>query len=249
MKKSRLLLLPLLALTMLGLGCKPAAPRPQPAPVNVPSKETSASFGTVVNFTVGSKAKFSDGLQVTLQAIDDSRCKPDVQCIWAGELSPLFLVTGGEAGSETTEVRLGTDRTRSATVAAYTFAIVDVTETSAMVTISKKLAANADLIHITLPTPNSLVKSPLGITGEARGTWFFEASFPVKLLDANGKVIASAPAQAIGDWMTQEFVPFSLSLPFPTPATATGTLVLEKDNPSGLPEHDASVSVPVRFAP
>jgi hypothetical protein len=104
-----------------------------------------------------------------------------------------------------------------------------------------------DLIKISAPRPNTNVASPLTITGEARGTWYFEASFPVKLLDANGKVLAAGPAQAQSDWMTTNFVPFKVTLTFTAPTTATGTLILEKDNPSGLPQNDDSLRVPVRF--
>jgi hypothetical protein len=105
----------------------------------------------------------------------------------------------------------------------------------------------SDLIRVTTPKPGDLVTSPIAITGEARGTWYFEASFPVKLLDADGNEVAAFHAQALGDWMTTDFVPFSASLPFVTPKTATGTLVLQKDNPSGLPEHDDQITIPVRF--
>lgn len=104
-----------------------------------------------------------------------------------------------------------------------------------------------DLIKIDSPRPNTIVASPLEITGEARGNWYFEASFPVKLLDGNGVQLAIIPVQAQGEWMTEEFVPFKATLEFETPTTATGTLVLEKDNPSGLPEYDDSLIVPVRF--
>jgi len=38
-----------------------------------------------------------------------------------------------------------------------------------------------------------------------------------------------------------------LFITFENPETATGTLVLEKDNPSGLPEHADELRVPVRF--
>jgi spore germination protein GerM len=55
-------------------------------------------------------------------------------------------------------------------------------------------------------------------------------------------------AQAQGDWMTTNFVPFSSTLTFSTPTTPTGILVLQKDNPSGLPENDAEIRIPVRFA-
>lgn len=104
------------------------------------------------------------------------------------------------------------------------------------------------LIRVTTPTPNLLVRSPLTVRGEARGSWYFEASFPVRLLDAHGTELAVIPAQAQGDWMTTAFVPFSAELSFGTPTTETGTLVLEKDNPSGLPEHAAEYRIPVRFA-
>jgi hypothetical protein len=99
------------------------------------------------------------------------------------------------------------------------------------------------------PHAGALVASPLPVRGEARGTWFFEASFPVTLLDANGNALVRTHAQARGEWMTEAFVPFESELRFEPPGTPTGTLVLAKDNPSGLPEHDDELRVPVRFAP
>jgi hypothetical protein len=101
-------------------------------------------------------------------------------------------------------------------------------------------------VRVTNPQPNTVVSSPLTVTGEARGTWYFEASFPVQLLDENDSLIAMIPAQAEGEWMTTDFVPFSVTLDFTTDAK-TGTLVLQKDNPSGLPENVAEVRIPVRF--
>ena len=107
---------------------------------------------------------------------------------------------------------------------------------------------NNEKIVVITPPPNSEVISPLEVTGNARGSWYFEASFPIKLLDASGKVIASAVAQAQGDWMTENFVPFRAELTFKTPAAKTGALILERDNPSGLPQNDESISIPVTFA-
>lgn len=107
-------------------------------------------------------------------------------------------------------------------------------------------SAQMDVMLMT-PSPNQLVTSPLQITGRARGTWFFEASFPVQLYDANGAEIAVAVAQAQGEWMTEDFVPFVALFEFSAPTTSTGTLVLEKDNPSGLPENADEVRVPVKF--
>jgi hypothetical protein len=105
----------------------------------------------------------------------------------------------------------------------------------------------SDQIKVTKPQPNDVLESPLLIEGEARGTWFFEATFPIKLMDANGDVIATHFAQAQGDWMTENFVPFKAQLIFEKPATDTGVLILEKDNPSGLPENDAKIEIPISF--
>ncbi|MDD2753421.1 MAG: Gmad2 immunoglobulin-like domain-containing protein [Candidatus Portnoybacteria bacterium] len=102
-------------------------------------------------------------------------------------------------------------------------------------------------IEVSAPLLNAIVQSPLKVAGRARGAWYFEASFPVKLFDGQGRQLAIKPAQAQSDWMTTEFVPFEVVLEFTLPQTATGMLVLEKDNPSGLPEFEDSISLPVRF--
>ena len=106
----------------------------------------------------------------------------------------------------------------------------------------------SDLIRLESPRPNQTISSPLEIKGEARGNWYFEASFPARLVDANGKELAVIPVTAQGEWMTTEFVPFQATMTFPTPTTATGKLILEKDNPSGLPENDDQLVIPVKFA-
>ena len=93
--------------------------------------------------------------------------------------------------------------------------------------------------------PGTRVFDSFVVFGKARGNWFFEASFPIKLLDENGTVLAQAVAQAQGDWMTTEFVPFSAPLTFSAPIGSALILVLQKDNPSGLPEHDAELRIPL----
>ncbi|MDO8619733.1 MAG: Gmad2 immunoglobulin-like domain-containing protein, partial [bacterium] len=103
------------------------------------------------------------------------------------------------------------------------------------------------LIRISEPRPNTVITSPLTIKGVARGNWFFEASFPVKLFDGNGELLVTGIAQAKEEWMTTEFVPFEVTLSFTAPATTVGTLVLNKDNPSGLPENEDTLQVPVQF--
>jgi len=104
-----------------------------------------------------------------------------------------------------------------------------------------------DIIRVDNPRPNQIVESPLVIEGEARGTWFFEGDFPVQLLDGNGNIIGTAIAQAQDEWMTEDFVPFKAELEFTAPTTDRGTLILKKDNPSGLPENDDELRIPIIF--
>lgn len=107
---------------------------------------------------------------------------------------------------------------------------------------------HADLIRLASPTPYQVIESPLEITGRARGAWYFEASFPVVLVNWDGLIIAEGYATAEGEWMTEEFVPFSGTLEFETPDYGErGALILQKHNASGLPEHDDALEVPVRF--
>lgn len=105
-----------------------------------------------------------------------------------------------------------------------------------------------DLLVVESLSNNGTIASPLTITGRARGTWYFEASFPIEIKNASGTVIAQGPAKAQGDWMTQEFVPFKITLTFPAQAKGSkGTVVLHNDNPSGLPENDKKLEIPVTF--
>lgn len=113
----------------------------------------------------------------------------------------------------------------------------------------------SDEITVTTPVPNAVITSGSSVAGQARG-WYFEGSFPVELRDSTGTLLVQGPATAQSDWMTNNFVPFALTLIFTNPyqtgdpeSEKVGTLILRNDNPSGLPENDKSISIPVRFAP
>lgn len=115
--------------------------------------------------------------------------------------------------------------------------------------------ATNERVRLTSPLPGAVVTSPLTITGEAAG-WYFEGSFPVSLVNWDGLIIAEGVATAQGDWMTSEFVPFVATVTFTSPYASgdpdfmkRGTLILQKDNPSGLPENDEAKEIPVSFAP
>ena len=105
-----------------------------------------------------------------------------------------------------------------------------------------------DLIRVSSPRPNQPISSPLTIIGEARGYWFFEGSFPIVLTDWDGKIISEHYATAQGDWMTEALVPFTATLNFEAPLFGErGTLILKKDNPSGLPKNDDALEIPILF--
>jgi hypothetical protein len=109
-------------------------------------------------------------------------------------------------------------------------------------------ATNPNLRNVSV-APGDLVTSPLKVTGEAQN-WYFEAVFGASLLDGNGKDLdPGSHAEAQGDWTAEGFIPFEATFNFPAPETATGTLILENDNPSGLPEMSEKVRIPVRFRP
>lgn len=97
------------------------------------------------------------------------------------------------------------------------------------------------------PRDGVRITSPLMVSGSVSGTWFFEGSFGVTLIDDNGEILASAPATASGEWMTTKPVDFSSSLVFEKPKTEHGSLIFQKDNPSGLDIYDKAVLVPVIF--
>jgi len=111
-----------------------------------------------------------------------------------------------------------------------------------------------NLIKIFKPLPNEVIEGPLKIRGEARGNWFFEATFPVVLADWDGRIIKETYAQTKENWMTENFVNFSLNLEFEKPFKKNdpdfmkrGSLILQKANPSGLPENDNALEITVFF--
>lgn len=101
-------------------------------------------------------------------------------------------------------------------------------------------------IEVFKPERDSEAASPLTVIGRVPGNWSFEASFPIELVDADGTVLGRANAQIVGDWMTEELVPFTAEIEFEDSAAMNLRLVLHKDNPSGLEANEDSVSVPLR---
>lgn len=101
-----------------------------------------------------------------------------------------------------------------------------------------------DRVVIDAPKSGQTVFKSFTATGKAPGNWYFEASFPIKVVDPQGNVVATGQATALSDWMTTADVPFKADIRIDS-YTGPATLVLMRDNPSGLPANDDSVSVPI----
>lgn len=106
---------------------------------------------------------------------------------------------------------------------------------------------NIENVIITTPTTQHVVSSPLTIQGKATGIWYFEATLPLQIVDANDQLLGAGYAAAQGDWMTDALVPFIGHIEFSASNTPTGWLVVKANNPSGLPEHDDQFRMPIRF--
>lgn len=113
-----------------------------------------------------------------------------------------------------------------------------------------QLAPRAPLserVAVLVPTHNQTVSQTFTVSGKAPGAWYFEASFPIQVRDQNERVIGRAHGNAQGDWMTTDLVSFSATVNIEGNYQGLATLILLRDNPSGLPENDDSVSIPIRI--
>ena len=137
--------------------------------------------------------------------------------------------------------------------------IQEVTKDTIPQDIKDSIEAQKDFIIVDEPAPFSIISSPLKVTGKARGNWFFEASFPIFIVDWDGKIIAQSHAEAVLDpnnpestWMTTEFVEFQGIIEFPRQNMPNdflkrGAIIFHNDNPSGLPENDKALEIPILF--
>ncbi|NTV22292.1 MAG: hypothetical protein HGB03_01845 [Candidatus Yonathbacteria bacterium] len=184
-------------------------------------------FGTI---SLGEEPTFRscDLGEPTYRIADDSPFLSDISMMFGGEAGSVYATVSGMVMNE------------------------EVIYINSLIRLSSFASCTSDMIVLDTPGEGQRISSPLRVSGRARGMWFFEGSFPVSLTDWDGRIIAQGIAEAQGDWMTEEFVPFLATLTFETPMGGvgipdTGSLILQKDNPSGLPENDDALEIVVRF--
>ena len=102
-------------------------------------------------------------------------------------------------------------------------------------------------VIISSPDLTKPVGRPLDIKGKIDRSWVFENSFPVKILDDQGREIFYGISQTV-NWTegTDSMINFTMSLDFNT-NSKTGTLVIQNDNPSGLPQNAKTIEFPLIF--
>lgn len=113
-------------------------------------------------------------------------------------------------------------------------------------TLSKKAAPKnvSDYIKVTSPQPFAKVSETLIVKGEARGTFFFEGDFPVEVIAEDGTTIQHY-AMTDGDWMSEEFVPFTAEIDISSIAPQDVVLKLHRNNPSDYRENDMVMELPL----
>lgn len=207
---------------------------------------------------------FISGLAITVNSLTgDSRCPMDVQCIQKGNVTLNITIADEQNHSITRTIS-----SDSEALLFYGKSII-ISSISPEPISSKKIEQRDYRITFRVEIMSNLppatkedlqakvkldnlksdqeISSPFTLKGTAIGPWYFEGSFPIELRDGNNKPILIQPAQAKGEWMTENFVPFSTILTFSKPTTSTGTLILHKDNPSGEASRDESLTIPIRF--
>ncbi|MBI5422284.1 hypothetical protein HZA44_04085 [Candidatus Peregrinibacteria bacterium] len=107
----------------------PSDPVKEPTPSDGTSVKTTP-YGKPVSMRVNDSVVFPDGMTLKLKEINDSRCPAGVQCIWQGELSPLFIATQNGASDE---VRLGTVRGSTLSLKGRNYTLVGANGTGATV--------------------------------------------------------------------------------------------------------------------
>lgn len=111
--------------------------------------------------------------------------------------------------------------------------------------ISEKGIANAIVLENL--KKGDLLSSPFTLKGKAKG-WYFEGSFPIEIKNNKGVSVFKGIAEAQGNWMSGEYVPFETKINFSLQVPGSlGSIILKKDNPSGLLENEDSVTLPIVF--
>lgn len=94
-----------------------------------------------------------------------------------------------------------------------------------------------------------IVDEGFEVKGKVSGEWFFEGTFPVRVLNEQGEIIKSLSATTQDDWRTSDLVSFTFKLDTQLEQESIVVLRFEKSNPSGLEENDDYAQVTITIKP
>lgn len=102
----------------------------------------------------------------------------------------------------------------------------------------------ADLVSFSV-TPGQKVSGKLDVTGSVKNNYFFEGNIGVDILDANKKLLKQGHGDSTTEWMTAGPVSFKATLDFTSLPKGPSFIQIRNDNPSGLPENDKFIWIPI----
>ena len=102
------------------------------------------------------------------------------------------------------------------------------------------------MISVASPHVGAIVGHTFAVEGQARGAWYAEGIFPLEIQNESGVVMQSFSVHALGDSHQPDFIPFSIDIAMPY-FSGPAQIVLKKANLSGLPENDASITIPIKI--
>ena len=159
-------------------------------------------------------------------------------------LLPAIILTGCSFWNNQSQDSTPPNYTQTISISEAIASQTQILTTTQIKTQSQQSDAKATILS---PDLSKKIQSPLKIKGKIDSSYFFLFVFPITLKDANGKILSTTVTHAESEWTQPGLIPFSTIIIFKTPETPQGKLILSKDNPSGLPENDATIEFEVSF--
>lgn len=101
-----------------------------------------------------------------------------------------------------------------------------------------------DLLTFSI-VPNAKVHGILSYRGSIKGGYFFEGNIRIIILDADKNVLKESNGIAKSEWMTEGPVDFEGNIDFTGMSSTSGYFRIANDNPSGDPENDKFIDIPI----
>jgi hypothetical protein len=109
----------------------------------IPTKATTSTqqlsispFDTPITYRIGDTKRYKYGKTVILKEVKDSRCKDGVQCVWAGELTPMFILMDDGLNTPLAEINIGTVTNQVHAGGGLRLTLINATEDTATIKVS-----------------------------------------------------------------------------------------------------------------